>query len=205
VTLFHTVDVTRTMRLVGDLKQDSAFADVRVSPLLLVAKAFLTAIRRFPDVNATWDEANQEIVVKDQVNLGIAAATPRGLIVANVKNAQALALPHLAGSIQAIIDDARAGRTGVADLSGGTVTVTNIGVFGVDTGTPILNPGESAILAVGAVSERPWMHKRRVRPRSVVTLALSFDHRLIDGEIGSRVLAATAGFLEHPRRLITWA
>ncbi|MFC5147455.1 dihydrolipoamide acetyltransferase family protein [Streptomyces aureoversilis] len=204
VTEFVTVDVTRTMKLVQKLKDDPDMAGLRVNPLLLVAKAFLVAIKRNPDVNASWDEANQEIVRKDYVNLGIAAATPRGLIVPNIKDAGVKTLPELSTALSELVATAREGRTSPAAMSGGTVTITNVGVFGVDTGTPILNPGESAILAVGAIKLQPWVHKGKVKPRQVTTLALSFDHRLVDGELGSKVLADTAAVLENPQRLITW-
>ncbi|MFJ8040082.1 dihydrolipoamide acetyltransferase family protein [Kitasatospora sp. NPDC096147] len=206
VTEFIQVDVTRTMKLVRELKESGELgAGVRVSPLLLVARALLTAIRRHPEINAAWDEANQEIVLKGQVNLGIAAATPRGLLVPNIKDAGSKTLPQLAVALGELTDVARQGKTSPADLSGGTVTITNVGVFGVDTGTPILNPGEAAILAFGAVRELPWVHKGKVVPRLVTTLALSFDHRLVDGELGSKVLADTAAILERPKRLITWS
>ncbi len=205
VTEFVTVDVTRTMKLVEELKQDKEYTGLRVNPLLLISKALLVAIRRNPEVNASWDEAAQEIVVKHYHNLGIAAATPRGLIVPNVKDAQAQTLPQLAGSLGELVSTAREGRTSPAAMQGGTVTITNVGVFGVDTGTPILNPGESAILAVGAIKLQPWVHKGKVKPRQVTTLALSFDHRLVDGELGSKVLADVAAVLEQPKRLISWA
>ncbi|MGG8405305.1 2-oxo acid dehydrogenase subunit E2, partial [Streptomyces sp. 12297] len=158
-----------------------------------------------PDVNASWDEANQEIVLKHYVNLGIAAATPRGLIVPNIKDAQAKTLPELSEALSALVGTAREGKTSPADMQGGTITITNVGVFGVDTGTPILNPGESAILAVGAIKAQPWVHKGKVKARQVTTLALSFDHRLIDGALGSKFLADIAAVLEQPKRLITWA
>ncbi|MET9833458.1 dihydrolipoamide acetyltransferase family protein [Streptomyces sp. NPDC006385] len=205
VTEFVTVDVTRTMKLVEELKEDKEFAGLRVNPLLLIAKALLVAIKRNPDINASWDEANQEIVRKHYVNLGIAAATPRGLIVPNIKDAHAKTLPQLAEALGELVSTAREGKTGPAAMQGGTVTITNVGVFGVDTGTPILNPGESAILAVGAIKLQPWVHKGKVKPRQVTTLALSFDHRLVDGELGSKVLADVAAILEQPKRLITWA
>ncbi|AJP02782.1 branched-chain alpha-keto acid dehydrogenase subunit E2 [Streptomyces cyaneogriseus subsp. noncyanogenus] len=205
VTEFVTVDVTRTMKLVEELKQDKEFAGLRVNPLLLIAKALLVAVKRHPDINASWDEAAQEIVVKHYVNLGIAAATPRGLIVPNIKDAHAKTLPQLAQALGELVTTAREGKTSPAAMQGGTVTITNVGVFGVDTGTPILNPGESAILAVGAIKPQPWVHKGKVKPRQVTTLALSFDHRLVDGELGSKVLADVAAILEQPKRLITWA
>ncbi|MFE3555435.1 dihydrolipoamide acetyltransferase family protein [Streptomyces sp. NPDC059193] len=205
VTEFITLDVTRTMKLVQELKDDPDLAGLRINPLLLIAKAVLIAIRRNPDVNASWDEAAQEIVLKHYVNLGIAAATPRGLIVPNIKDAHAKSLGELSTSLSELVATAREGKTSPADMQNGTITITNVGVFGVDTGTPILNPGESAILAVGAIKLQPWVHKGKVKPRQVTTLALSFDHRLIDGELGSKFLADIAAVLEHPRRLITWA
>ncbi|MGH1554601.1 dihydrolipoamide acetyltransferase family protein [Streptomyces sp. L7] len=204
VTEFVTVDVTRTMKLVEELKQDKEMQGRRVNPLLLIAKALLVAIKRNPDINASWDEAAQEIVLKHYVNLGIAAATPRGLIVPNIKDAHAKTLPQLADSLGELVSTARDGKTSPAAMQGGTVTITNVGVFGIDTGTPILNPGESAILAIGTIRLQPWVHKGKVKPRQVTTLALSFDHRLVDGELGSRVLADVAAILEQPKRLITW-
>ncbi|MEF3119068.1 dihydrolipoamide acetyltransferase family protein [Streptomyces chrestomyceticus] len=205
VTEFITVDVTRTMKLVQELKQDPDMAGLRVNPLLLVAKALLVAIKRNPEISAAWDEENQEIVRKHYVNLGIAAATPRGLIVPNIKDADTKTLPQLAAALGELVTTAREGKTAPGDMAGGTVTITNVGVFGVDTGTPILNPGESAILAMGAVKLQPWVHKGKVKPRQVTTLALAFDHRLVDGELGSKVLADVAAILEQPKRLITWA
>ncbi|MGJ7414485.1 dihydrolipoamide acetyltransferase family protein [Streptomyces cinereoruber] len=205
VTEFVTFDITRTMKLVEELKSDKDMAGLRVNPLLLIAKAILVAIRRNPEINAAWDEAAQEIVLKHYVNLGIAAATPRGLIVPNIKDAHAQTLPELSKSLSELVATAREGKTTPAAMQGGTFTITNVGVFGVDTGTPILNPGESAILAVGAIKLQPWVHKGKVKPRQVTTLALSFDHRLVDGELGSKFLADVAAILEQPKRLITWA
>ncbi|MCE7079772.1 dihydrolipoamide acetyltransferase family protein [Streptomyces sp. ST2-7A] len=204
VTEFVTVDVTRTMKLVDKLRKDPSLEGLRINPLLMVARAFLVAIRRHPEINASWDEERQEIVFKDYVNLGIAAATPRGLLVPNIKDAGSKTLPDLSRALTDLVATAREGRTSPADMRGGTVTITNIGVFGVDTGTPILNPGESAILAVGTIKPQPWVHKGKVKPRQVTTLAMSFDHRLVDGELGSKVLADTAAVLEYPQRLISW-
>ncbi|WP_340697472.1 dihydrolipoamide acetyltransferase family protein [Cellulosimicrobium funkei] len=204
VTVFHTVDVTRTMKLVRTLREDREFADVRVTPLLVTAKALLLAVRRHPEINASWDDAAQEIVYKHYVNLGIAAATPRGLVVPNIKDAHRLDLHGLAGGIADLTATARAGRTSPTDMSDGTITITNVGVFGIDTGTPILNPGEAAILAFGAIREQPWVHKGKVRKRWVTQLALSFDHRLVDGELGARVLADVARILEDPARGLVW-
>jgi pyruvate dehydrogenase E2 component (dihydrolipoamide acetyltransferase) len=198
VTEFLTVDVTRMMKLRTRLAARPELAGVKVSPLLFVAKALLLAARRHPMVNSSWDEAAQEIVVKDYVNLGIAAATPRGLVVPNIKDAGRLSLAELAEALGRLTETARAGKTAPEDMAGGTITITNVGVFGVDTGTPILNPGESAILAFGAVREMPWVHKGRVVPRQVTQLALSFDHRIIDGELGSRFLADVGAMLHDP-------
>ena len=205
VTVFHTVDVTKTMKLVASLKEDRDFAGVRVTPLLIAAKAVLMAVKRHPEINASWDDAAQEIVYKHYVNLGIAAATPRGLVVPNVKDAHRLDLLHLARAIADLTATARAGKTSPAEMSDGTITITNVGVFGIDTGTPILNPGEAGILALGTIREQPWMHKGKIKPRWITNLALSFDHRLVDGALGARFLADVARVLEDPSRGLVWS
>ncbi|PKW16779.1 dihydrolipoamide acetyltransferase family protein [Saccharopolyspora spinosa] len=199
VTEFVTVDMTRSVRLVEELKAEPALHGTRVTMMLLVARALAAAAREYPDINASWDGAANEIVVHHQVNLGIAAATPRGLLVPNIKNAAALSLPVLAKELTTLIDTARAGDLTPDQMSGGTITITNIGVFGVDAGTPILNPGEAAILCLGAVRRTPWEHKGKVALRWTSQLALSFDHRLVDGELGSRVLARVGKTLANPK------
>jgi 2-oxoisovalerate dehydrogenase E2 component (dihydrolipoyl transacylase) len=209
VTEWVTVDATATMDLVERLKKDREFTDVKVTPLLVLAKAICVAVRRHPEINATWDEANQEIVVKHYVNLGIAAATPRGLIVPNIKDAEQLSMRQLADAIGALTATAREGRTQPAEMSGGTITITNVGVFGVDTGTPIINPGESAILAFGAIRRMPWVVQaadgtESIEPRWVTQLALSFDHRLVDGELGSKFIADVGAILADPARGLVW-
>ncbi len=198
VTEWITVDVTKTMRLVEKLKGSREFADVKVSPLLILAKACTLAMRRTPEINATWDASSQEVVFKSYVNLGIAAATPRGLVVPNVKDAESMTLVELGAALNGLTKTAREGKTQPAEMSGGTFTITNVGVFGVDAGTPIINPGEAAILCFGAVRQQPWVHKGKIKARDITTLALSFDHRLIDGEKGSRFLADVAAILEDP-------
>ena len=210
VTEWIAVDVTKTMELVGRLKSDREFRDVKVTPLLVLARALMVAIRRNPGVNATWDEANQEIVQKNYVNLGIAAATPRGLIVPNVKDAHALTMLEMAEAIGALTATAREGRTQPAQMSGGTITITNVGVFGVDSGTPIINPGESVIVCFGAIRKQPWVvtdaeGNDEIAVRHVTQLAVSFDHRLVDGELGSRFLSDLAAMLEDPARALVWA
>lgn len=202
VTEWVTVDVTRTMELVERLKSRRDLRDARISPLLVLARAVMLAMRRTPEINSWWDDAAQEVVYKSYVNLGIAAATPRGLVVPNVKDAEAMSLPELASAVGELVDTARAGKTQPADMSGGTFTITNVGPFGVDGGTPIINPGESAILCFGAIKRQPWVvgapGEESVVPRDVCTLALAFDHRHIDGELGSRFLSDVAGILEDP-------
>jgi 2-oxoisovalerate dehydrogenase E2 component (dihydrolipoyl transacylase) len=203
VTEFLTVDVTRSVRALDRLRARPGWQDVRISPLLLVAKAVLVALRRHPLVNSTW--ADSDIVVKEYVNLGIAAATERGLIVPNIKDADRLSLRALADALNELVATAKAGRTPPADMSGGTFTITNVGVFGVDSGTPILPPGEAAILALGTIREAPWVHKGKIRIRQVTTLGLSFDHRIIDGELGSKFLRDVGAFLHDPEAaLLAW-
>ncbi|NUU19282.1 2-oxo acid dehydrogenase subunit E2 [Cellulomonas humilata] len=204
VTVFHTIDVTKTMKLVERLRADREFADVRVTPLLIAAKALMLAVRRHPDVNASWDDASQEIVYKHYINLGIAASTPRGLVVPNIKDAHRLGLKELATALAELTATARSGKATPADMSDGTITITNVGVFGIDTGTPILNPGEAAILAFGAIREQPWVHKGKIKIRHVTQLALSVDHRLVDGALGSQVLADVARVLHDPSHGLVW-
>ena len=204
VTEFVTVDVTRTMRLVERLRDSREFRDVRLSPLAVLARAMCIAVHQTPEVNARWDGDAGEIVVQRYVNLGIAAATPRGLVVPNIKDADRLPLRNLAVAINELAATAREGKTPPSDMIGGTISITNVGVFGIDTGTPILPPGEAAIMAFGAVRKQPWVHKGKVRPRWVTTLGLSFDHRLVDGEPGSRFLADVAAILEDPAQALVW-
>ena len=204
VTEFITVDVSDTMNLVNRLKTDPEFRDVKVSPLLIVAKALIIASGRNPGINATWDEAAQEIVVKNYVNLGIAAATPRGLMVPNIKDANQMSLRQLADAMANLVSTAREGKTQPAAMSGGSITITNVGVFGVDTGTPILNTGEAAILAFGVVRQMPWVVNGEIQVRWVTQLSLSFDHRMVDGDLGSRFLADVAAILHDPSRALVW-
>ncbi|HWJ80950.1 MAG TPA: dihydrolipoamide acetyltransferase family protein [Nocardioides sp.] len=198
VTEWVTVDATATVELVERLRSRPELRDVKVSPLLVVARAAILAMRRSPTINSTWDDAADEVVVKHYVNLGIAAATPRGLVVPNVKDAQACSLAELARELETLTATAREGRTQPAEMAGGTFTITNVGVFGVDGGTPIINPGESAILCMGAIKPQPWVVGDQVVPRQAMTLSLSFDHRHIDGATGSRFLADVAGMVADP-------
>ncbi len=209
VTEFITVDVSATMELVDRLKSDRDFRGLKVSPLLILAKALIVAVRRNPGVNAAWDETAGEIVQRHYLNLGIAAATPRGLIVPNIKDADLMDLAQLAAALQSLVATAKAGRAQLAQMSGGTITITNVGVFGVDTGTPIINPGESAIVCFGAVRRQPWVvtaadGSETIEPRWITQLAVSFDHRLVDGELGSRFLADIAALMHDPGRALVW-
>jgi len=202
VTVWLKVDVTKTLKLTRKLRESADFESIRVSPLLIVAAAFIKAAGEFPRVNATWDEQNQEVVVRGYVNLGIAAATPRGLLVPVVHEADSMSLAQLGRALMQLVDTAREGRTPPERMMHGTITITNVGVFGVDGGTPILPPGQGAILAVGQISDTPWVRKGKVTIRPVCELSLSFDHRMIDGELGSRVIARIAQLLNDPAELL---
>ena len=203
VTEFITVDVSASMHLLEQLRTQPKYAGIRLSPLTLLARAMCLAVSRTPEINSSWDEGAQEIVTKHYVNLGIATATDRGLLVPNVKNADRLTLNELARAIAEVVEAARTGKTQPAQMVGGTMSITNIGVFGIDTGTPILPPGESAIIALGAVVQRPWVVGGQIMVRDVTTLALSFDHRLVDGAQGSKFLADVALMLQEPAKLVT--
>ncbi|MFY9927316.1 MAG: dihydrolipoamide acetyltransferase family protein [Streptosporangiaceae bacterium] len=205
VTEFLQVDVTETMAAVRRVRDLPEFAGLRPSPLLFVARALLVAAARHPLINSSWDEQAGEVVVKHYVNLGIAVAADRGLIVPSLKDAGSLTLPALARGLQDLTETARAGKATPADLAGGTITITNVGVFGVDAGTPILTPGESAILAFGQVKDTPWVVDGQLAVRKACTLSLSFDHRIVDGELGSAVLRDVGAMLEDPLRMLAWS
>ena len=200
VSLFVDVDATRTMDFVKRLKTSTDFAGVKVSPLLIMAKAMIWAVRRNPTVNSTFTD--DEIIVRHYVNLGIAAATPRGLIVPNIKEAQDMSLLELAGALEQLTMTARDGKTSPAEMANGTITITNIGVFGMDTGTPILNSGEAGIVALGTIKQKPWVVDGEVRVRFVTTIGASFDHRVVDGDVASRFLADVASIIEEPALLL---
>ncbi len=204
VTMFLTVDVTPMMQLRARLAAQPQFRGIKLSPLVFAARAVCLASRRTPEVNASWDEATGEIVYFDYVHLGIAAATPRGLVVPKIRNADRMALRELAVALDELAVSAREGRTAPGDMLGGTITITNIGVFGIDTGTPILNPGESAILALGTIRDMPWVVDGAVVARKVCQLALSVDHRVVDGQQGSQFLAAIGTLLSDPAQAITF-
>ena len=200
VSVFVDVDATRTMEFVKRLKASPDFAGVKVSPLLIMAKAMIWAVRRNPSVNAQWTD--DEIIIKHYVNLGVAAATPRGLIVPNVKDTQDMSMVELATALEQLTLTARDGKTQPAEMQGGTITITNIGVFGMDTGTPILNTDEVAIVALGTIKQKPWVVDGEVRPRYVTTIGASFDHRVVDGDVASRFLADVAAIIEEPALLL---
>ncbi|MBD8042531.1 2-oxo acid dehydrogenase subunit E2 [Arthrobacter sp. Sa2BUA2] len=200
VSIFVDVDASRTMEFVKRLKVSRDFEGIKVSPLLILAKAVIWAAARNPSVNATW--AEDEIHIKHFMNLGIAAATPRGLMVPNIKDAQDLSLKELAIALNNLATTARAGKTPPADMRGGTLTITNIGALGIDTGTPIINPGEVAIVAFGTIKQKPWVLDGEVIPRWITTLGGSFDHRVVDGDLSARFMADVAAILEEPALLL---
>ncbi|WP_280427957.1 dihydrolipoamide acetyltransferase family protein [Nocardia brasiliensis] len=200
---FVTLDCTASVELLDHLRSTKPFAGLTLTPLALVAKSALAALTEFPGINTFWDEANQEIVTKHYVNLGIAVATDRGLLVPNIKEAQSLSLRDLTREIGWLAETARSGGASPTDLRGGTFTITNVGVFGVDTGVPLVNPGEAAILCLGSIRKRPWVFRDELAVRWVTTLGISFDHRMIDGELASRFLSTTAALLEDPLTLLS--
>lgn len=200
VSVFADVDATRTMEFVKRLKASPEFAGIRISPLLVMVKAMIWAVQRNPSVNSTWTD--EEIIVHHYVNMGIAAATPRGLIVPNIKDAHTMSLRELAAALEALTLKAREGKTTPEDMAEGTITITNLGSFGVDTGTPILNPGEVSIVALGTIKPKPWVVDGEVLPRMVTTVAASFDHRVVDGDVASRFVADVASVMEEPALLL---
>ena len=201
VTEWVDVDVTRSALLVDRLKGLPEFEGTPVTPLLLVSAAVATALGRQPSLNAVFDAQTQEIVHRAQVKLGVAVATDRGLVVPHVADAGALTMSELARALGDVVAKGRSGSATPGELLGATFTITNVGVFGVDGGTPMIAPGQSAILAFGAWRERPWAERGQLVVRTVSTLSLSFDHRFIDGATGSKFLRDVADILEEPALL----
>ena len=200
VSIFVDVDATRTMEYVKRLKASTDFAGVKVTPLLIMAKAMMWAVRRNPTVNSTWTD--KEIIVHNFVNFGVAAATPRGLIVPNIKDADRMSMLELARQLELLAATAREGKTTPEDMKDGTITITNIGVFGVDTGTPILNPGQVAIVALGSIRPKPWVVNNEIVIRQVTTIGATFDHRVVDGDVASRFVQDVASVIEEPALLL---
>jgi 2-oxoisovalerate dehydrogenase E2 component (dihydrolipoyl transacylase) len=200
VSIFVDVDATRTMEYVKRLKNSVDFAGIKVTPLLIMAKAMIWAVRRNRMVNSTWTD--EEIIVHNFVNLGIAAATPRGLMVPNIKDADNMSMIELAQAIEQLAATARDGKTTPEDMKDGTITITNIGVFGVDTGTPILNPGEVGIVALGSIRKKPWVVEDEIVIRQVTTIGATFDHRVVDGDVASRFVQDVASVIEEPALLL---
>lgn len=192
------LDATRTMELLASLKKQPSLVDVRLSPLTIVAMALCDAARHYPGLNSSFDSGAGEVVVRRSVNLGIAADTARGLIVPNIKGADQLDLVSMAQALNLLVDKARNGTTTPNEMIGTTLTITNVGPFGVDAAMPILPPGTGAILAIGQIAKAPWVVNDEVVVRQVCEIAMSFDHRQIDGALASRVLGHVASFLEDP-------
>lgn len=194
-----TVDVTDTLERLHRTERDGR----RTSFLAAVCRALPSAVARTPAANAHFDAEAAAIDVFAQVVPGIAVATERGLMVASLPELDTFDGPGLTARIAELAARAREGTLTPQELTGSTLTVTNVGVFGVHGGTPILNPGQSTILALGAVRTQPWEHRGEVALREVVTLTVSFDHRVLDGAEASRFLLDVAEVLADPALLLT--
>lgn len=197
-TEFLTVDVSASLELVEQLRAHRSLQGLHVNFTTLLALVATRLLATHRTLNSSWDGENDRIIEHGSVNLGMAVATDRGLLVPVVQAAHRMGLAQLARALSGIIEQGRAGTLSPSQLSGGTFSITNVGVFGVDAGTPILPPGQSAILAVGQIKRRPWEYRNELALRHTATLALSFDHRLIDGKEGSEFLADLGEVLENP-------
>ena len=200
-TLFTTIDVSALLSLQRDLESDPAFKDFRITPFALIARCFVKALTGFPLANSSIDNSSEQIIFHKSINLGVAVATSMGLVVPNIKSTEALPLTEFIVELNTVIKDARNGELSPQQISGGTVTITNIGALGMETGTPLLNPGEAVILAVGAIERRPWVVTdpvEEIAVRPVLQLSLTIDHRILDGSEGAALLKATAALVQNP-------
>ncbi|MFC8914259.1 dihydrolipoamide acetyltransferase family protein [Streptomyces sp. NPDC057116] len=180
----------------------NAAGGAKVSLLALLARICTAALARHPELNSTVDMANREIVRLPEVHLGFAAQTDRGLVVPVVRNAQDRTAESLSAEFARLTEAARAGTLTPADLTGGTFTLNNYGVFGVDGSTPIINHPEAAMLGVGRIIPKPWVHQGELAVRQVVQLSLTFDHRVCDGGTAGGFLRYVADCVEHPAVLL---
>ncbi|WP_433228098.1 dihydrolipoamide acetyltransferase family protein [Actinomadura formosensis] len=200
-TTWVDVDATRLVKLKKKIQR--ADPDANVGMLALFAGICVAGLRRFPELNAYVDTERQEIVQVPHVHLGFAAQTGRGLVVPVVRDAHLMTVTELAAALRARTQEAREGRLSPADLTGGTFTLNNYGVFGVDGSTPIINHPEAAMLGVGRITDRPWAVKGKVRLRKVTQLSFTFDHRVCDGGVAGGFLRFVADCVEHPETLVS--
>ncbi len=203
VTEWCTIDATELMQLRERLNASPEAQGQKLSPLPIVVKALVPAIRQWPHVNSSWagDDDNAEIIVKKYIHVGIATDTDRGLLVPVVKNADHLNVFEIAQEIGRLVGISRDGSIGVEDLKGSTITITNVGSFGMESGTPIINYPETGIIALGAITKKPWVVNDEIVPRHVMTLAFTFDHRVLDGAYAGRFLRYLGDLIENPARL----
>ena len=196
-------DVTDLVQLRENLKATYARAGVKLTYLAFIVKAVVHALKEVPLVNSSLDEAGNEIVLHDHYNIGVAVATPGGLIVPVIHDADKRDLGGVAREIERLGNDARAGRQRLEDLRGGTFSVTSLGNVGGLFSTPIINHPEVAILGVGRVYKRPVFDDRgQVRPSDRIYLSLSFDHRVVDGAVGGAFANAIIAWMQNPALLL---
>ncbi|KOX04954.1 branched-chain alpha-keto acid dehydrogenase subunit E2 [Micromonospora sp. NRRL B-16802] len=200
VTIWVDVDATGLLETRAAI--NAATPDAPVSILALLARICLSGLRRFPQLNARVDTEGQRIVQSAGVHLGIAAQTDRGLLVPVLRDAQRLTTAELAAELSATTAAARAGTLPPARLTGGTFTLNNYGVFGVDGSTPIINHPEAALLGVGRIVDKPWVVDGQLAVRKVTQLSLTFDHRVCDGGVAGGFLRHVADCVERPALLI---
>lgn len=192
-----TVRADALLALRAELNED---ADLRVSVNDLVVKAVAAAHRRVPEMNVTWTE--DAVRRYERVDVAVAVATDRGLLTPVVRDVDSLTVSALARAVRDLAEGARTGRLRQDDLEGGSIAVTNLGMFGVEEFAAIINPPQAAILAVGAVRDEPVVNNGAIVPGKVLRLTLSVDHRPVDGVLAARWLQALVGLLEHPSRVL---
>nr|WBO79185.1 2-oxo acid dehydrogenase subunit E2 [Streptomyces sp. SBE_14.2] len=198
-TCWVDADATELMRARSAM---NAAGGPKISLLALLARICTAALARFPELNSTVDQEAREVVRFDHVHLGFAAQTERGLVVPVVRDAHARDAESLTAEFACLTESARTGTLTPAELTGGTFTLNNYGVFGVDGSTPIINHPEAAMLGVGRIIPKPWVHEGELAVRQVVQLSLTFDHRVCDGGTAGGFLRYVADCVEQPAVLL---
>jgi pyruvate dehydrogenase E2 component (dihydrolipoamide acetyltransferase) len=202
VTIMDEVDATELVRIREWGKKYAEERGIKLTYLPFIIKAVIAALREFPTLNASIDDEAEEIVIKRRVHMGIATATEDGLVVPVIKHADRQSIFELAEKIADLAERARSRKLDVKELKGSTFTITNIGPFGGQFFTPIINYPEVAILGVGTIADRPVARDGQVVIRPILSVSLSFDHRLIDGDVAARFLGRVKQLLENPNLLM---
>lgn len=201
-TLIDELDVTKLVSFRNETKEMAKAEDVKLTYMAFIIKALVKTIKDYPVFNSSYDQENEEIVYRNNINVGIAVDTPDGLIVPNIKAADRLSLFEIANEVERLANEAKQRKIQLKELQAGTITITNFGAFDAISGTPIIKYPEVAILGVGKISKKPIVRDNQIEIGDILPLSLTFDHRIIDGADGGRFMMTFKKYLKDPLLLL---